>query len=144
MFLIYLAWPGMRECVPRNKQGIWCCRFYTVLIDGSGFGDICWPLTAIERLNQDGQGPWQQFMNPLLPGLWKGKQKKRKVGMCYCLPPSFSTPMGNGLLNNIYLCYSIWIAEKAKTWSLLDLNQGRLFRNPGFEPALGIAIYMYI
>ena len=59
----------MRECVPRNSRGIWCCRFYTLLTDGSGFGDICWPLTAIERLNQDGQGPWQQFMNPLLPGL---------------------------------------------------------------------------
>lgn len=59
----------MRECVPRTPRGIWCCRFYTVLNDGSGFGDICWPLTAIEWFNQDGQGPWQQFMNPLLPGL---------------------------------------------------------------------------
>lgn len=65
---VYLAWPGMRECVPRYKGGIWCCRFYTVLVDGSGFGDICWPLAAIERINQNGQAPWQQFMNPLLPG----------------------------------------------------------------------------
>lgn len=59
----------MRECVPHNDRGIWCCRFYTVLIDGSGFGDICWPLTEIEQLNQEGQGPWQQYMNPLLPRL---------------------------------------------------------------------------
>lgn len=65
---VYVAWPGMRECVPRYKRGIWCCRFYTVLVDGSGFGDICWALAAIERINQNGQAPWQQFMNPLLPG----------------------------------------------------------------------------
>lgn len=71
-YFISLAWPGLRECVPRNSRGIWCCRFYTILIDGSGFGDICWPLMTIERLNSDGLGDWQQFMNPLIiPGLWQ-------------------------------------------------------------------------
>lgn len=59
----------MRECLPRNNRRVWCCRFYVVLMDGSGFGDICLLLSAIERLNQDGQGPWQPFVNPLLPGL---------------------------------------------------------------------------